>query len=438
MTRPCDWDVLALERDPTPGDPGAVAVLATQLHGVARDAAGAQRQVAGLAAEGPVRSWLGASAEVFRGALEEFPSQLGVLATSYRTAGEALGTLSRRLDRAQEQADDALARGRVARAELDSLSGQLSWATAVAVASDREAGRLADAPDPDQVRAAVRNARAAADRVARLADARADAQGRLEAARRLALDAGVLRERADRTAARVLLEAGDGALPHGSVWDGLRRAAEVAWQVTVVVATAVAAVAAIVALFVGGLAVVVVLLVAGVVLLVDALLRWSRGAGAWWEVLVAGLAVIPGGRLLQVIGRLTGLPRAGRAVWTGASTVPGVLGRMARAVRAGAGRAAGWLAAPLQRGSRASRTRALTPEEARSVRSLDRQAEAHRAKLAAYRADPAAFDHRGLLASAANDEVRARIVAGRVRHLENEIATFQKNLDKIRRPTHDR
>lgn len=52
-------------------------------------------------------------------------------------------------------------------------------------------------------------------------------------------------------------------------------------------------------------------------------------------------------------------------------------------------------------------------------------------KLDAYKRDPEAFDNKGILENAPNDEVRQRIIDGRMRHLENEIRTFRDNIDKI-------
>ncbi len=350
MTRPCDWDVLALERDPTPGDAGAVAVLARDVELLAREADQAVQQLRALAQDGPVLSWIGASAEVVRHSLAGFASPLTRLADSYGVAADALGGFGRTLALAQDRADRALAQGRAARRELADLGSQLSWARGVlAVATEAvPSSREMTPPDPDQVRAAVRNAQAAGRRVQELGSARADAEARLQVLRRWALDAGELRAGAGRTAARALDDAADAA-PGRSLWEGLRHAAGAVWSVVVTVATVVAVVVAVVALFVAGPLVIGVLAVAGVVLLVDALRRYARGEAPWWEVLLATAAIVPGGRLLSALGRYSGLARLGRLSARGLQTGARALARMAHSVRAGLGRGLGWAGRPVRR-----------------------------------------------------------------------------------------
>lgn len=73
----------------------------------------------------------------------------------------------------------------------------------------------------------------------------------------------------------------------------------------------------------------------------------------------------------------------------------------------------------------------LTPSQQKSLRSLQRQAEEHRSKLDAYRADPDAFDNLGYLERAPSPEIRQRIIDGRIRHLETEIRTFQDQINKL-------
>ena len=69
--------------------------------------------------------------------------------------------------------------------------------------------------------------------------------------------------------------------------------------------------------------------------------------------------------------------------------------------------------------------------EVRAVRSLSKEAAEHRAKLAAYMAEPDAHDNLRLLANAPTAEVRQSIIAGRVRHLEREIATFERQIAQL-------
>ncbi|MFI7026035.1 polymorphic toxin-type HINT domain-containing protein [Micromonospora sp. NPDC049900] len=74
----------------------------------------------------------------------------------------------------------------------------------------------------------------------------------------------------------------------------------------------------------------------------------------------------------------------------------------------------------------------LTPEQLKSIRSLEARIAEHQAKLDAYRADPWAYDNQGLLKNAPNDEVRQRIINGRINHLEKEIGGFQKQVDNLK------
>jgi RHS repeat-associated protein len=73
----------------------------------------------------------------------------------------------------------------------------------------------------------------------------------------------------------------------------------------------------------------------------------------------------------------------------------------------------------------------------RAIRSLDARLAEHRAKLAAYKENPFAFDNREDLArNAARPDVQRRIIDGRVRHLENEIRNFQQQLERLRSRSH--
>jgi hypothetical protein len=73
----------------------------------------------------------------------------------------------------------------------------------------------------------------------------------------------------------------------------------------------------------------------------------------------------------------------------------------------------------------------LSPEDRRSVRSLEKRLIEHREKLDAYREDPDAFDNENLLRDAPSEEIRERIIRGRIRHLEQEISSFAEQLRKL-------
>jgi hypothetical protein len=74
----------------------------------------------------------------------------------------------------------------------------------------------------------------------------------------------------------------------------------------------------------------------------------------------------------------------------------------------------------------------LTPEEEKTIRSLEKNIEEHRQKLDDYRQDPDAYDNQGFLKNAASEEIRERIIQGRIDHLENEIANWQRQIDALR------
>lgn len=52
--------------------------------------------------------------------------------------------------------------------------------------------------------------------------------------------------------------------------------------------------------------------------------------------------------------------------------------------------------------------------------------------LAAFRLWQVKFDNKGFLKNAPNDAVRQKIIQSRINHLNQEIKTFQNNIQKIR------
>jgi hypothetical protein len=297
VTRPTDWWVLDLERDPTPGSPTEVRRMARRWHEVSEDAAWAARRMSQLMGDGVVGRWIGEAGDVFRARSGELPGQLAKCADSYGQAADALSWWADRLDAHQADADSALARGRVARDDLERALADARRA-AEQVASSALVPALVGPsllPSPEQVHDA--QARLASAKAARSqADAAvADAESRLEAARRLALDALELRERDGRTTAARIHEAADAGIPERSRWDKLKDWADEAWHVVVEVAKVTVAVLGVVALLLGG-PLAWVVLAAAVVLLADAIRRWMRGEAALWEVGLAALGCIPGAK----------------------------------------------------------------------------------------------------------------------------------------------
>jgi hypothetical protein len=249
---------------------------------------------------------------------------------SYRLGARGLARWAGDLETAQDQADRALAVGRVARAELESAQAALTSAVGVADAAARHAeraqqvqvvpagagagggaaGRGVPGPDPDAVRSAVRSAQVAQARVAAARTQVADARSRWEAARRLALDAQGLREDRGRVAARTLDEASDAGIPNKSFWDQVKDVAGRVWDVTVQVAKVVVVVLGVVALIIGG-PIAWVVLAAAVVLLADALAKYARGEATWGDVAWALVGCIPGTRGLTTLKALGTAFRAG-------------------------------------------------------------------------------------------------------------------------------
>ena len=70
----------------------------------------------------------------------------------------------------------------------------------------------------------------------------------------------------------------------------------------------------------------------------------------------------------------------------------------------------------------------LAPQAQRSVRSLEKRIAEHREKLIAYRKNPTAFDNKGYLENAPSEEIRRKIIDTRIRKLEKEIASFERQV----------
>ena len=67
----------------------------------------------------------------------------------------------------------------------------------------------------------------------------------------------------------------------------------------------------------------------------------------------------------------------------------------------------------------------------KSISSLENQIAKHQSKLAEFIKDPMKFDNKGFLKNASNDAVRQKIIQSQINHLNKEIQTFQKNIQKI-------
>jgi RHS repeat-associated protein len=73
----------------------------------------------------------------------------------------------------------------------------------------------------------------------------------------------------------------------------------------------------------------------------------------------------------------------------------------------------------------------LSTQAQKAIRSLQKRIDEHRAKLQAYIKDPDAFDNEGLLRNAPSEAIRNRIIQGRIRHLEHEIAEWERQIYEL-------
>jgi len=72
----------------------------------------------------------------------------------------------------------------------------------------------------------------------------------------------------------------------------------------------------------------------------------------------------------------------------------------------------------------------LSKQDFKKVKSEYEQITDHINKLEKYKANPYKFDNKGLLKNAPNDQIRQKIINGRIHHLESEIETFYNNIIK--------
>lgn len=329
MARPTDWWVLDLDGDPTPGDPARLRMLATRFHDFAETAYRAKRAVESLQGDGAVLTWVGLSGDAFREQFGEFPGQVHKLYQSHLMVGDALDAYAPQLERAQAMADRALADGRQARDRVDSLSGQLVTAESGFTAATGVADRLQreseapEAPDPDQVRQAVRDAEAAQQRLAAVRGQANAAAQELDLAKSLAEQARQLRDGAARQCQREIHEASDVGIQPRSFWEKLRDAFKKLWDIICEIAKWVALVAGVIAMIIGG-PLAWIALAAGAILLVKAIIDFTQGNGSVLDLVFGILGVIPGVKGLTSISKLTALYKAGGVKEIAKATLTGM------------------------------------------------------------------------------------------------------------------
>ncbi|WP_239394490.1 putative T7SS-secreted protein [Frankia sp. CiP3] len=331
MSRPSDWSVLGLDKDPAPGDLYAIRDLARRFLAFAADVEHARGQVTAATTGSVTQAWLGAAGDTFRDGLNGLPGRLSRLETSYRMAGQALKAYAPILDTAQEQAGHALSRGRDARARRDhaeTLLGPAQTALTSAAASLTALARAhhpdaagAGWPDPAQVTRALRDHETAQTRLERARGTVHSAQDEIETARRLALAAGQLRAHAAHTCARAIQAASHAGIrdrPWWS-WEKIKKAAGAAWHATVRAAKITVAVFGVIAMLIGGPAAWIVC-AAALVILADALTAYANGEASGWEVGFALLGCVPGGRGFTTTAGLARGLRGGAALARDART----------------------------------------------------------------------------------------------------------------------
>ncbi|MFL6112196.1 MAG: putative T7SS-secreted protein, partial [Catenulispora sp.] len=130
VARPTGWDVLGLDRDPTPGVVESVQALAKEFGDFAHDVQSAWQSLNGFGADTTALSWIGQSADSFKANFGPLPGRLRKLWISYSEASDALSAYAAALHSAQNRADGALRQGLDAEAELSRATGAADTAAA--------------------------------------------------------------------------------------------------------------------------------------------------------------------------------------------------------------------------------------------------------------------------------------------------------------------
>ncbi|WP_425833569.1 DUF6531 domain-containing protein [Streptomyces fractus] len=214
-----DWeDVFGFSDDPTPGDADMLGDLARQYRSVADNAGDALPLVSGLEND---QVGEGKTMDKLRDKLGDLAEQVRKLHSSYDQAAGALDVYVHSLRDQQRNADNALEKGREAKARLDSATDVVSALTADISHLDGQK----HPPDDKEARASTRRALDEAHSKQSSAQAQADdAQADLDAARMLAEDARQVREEDAAVAAQKLDDARDESVEGYSLWDKIKKA----------------------------------------------------------------------------------------------------------------------------------------------------------------------------------------------------------------------
>lgn len=314
MSRPHDWQQVLEIADPTPGDPLVVQDVSRRWSDVADEAERAEGRLRGLLADGAVTTWVGKAGDQFRKGSHDLPDQLAKVARSYRLASDAMGWWAGRLSIHQDDADRALARGREARADLDRARGRLAADDDAVQVAGQAIPLAALAPTPDQVQAATDRLRAAEQAQASSRRLVEDAEGRLDLARRLALDAQQAREGDARETEHRVREAAEAGVKPRSFWQKLLDALKAIWKMIVKIAKIIVAVLSAIAMVLSG-PLFVLFVVAAVVVVADAIITYASGETSLFDFLstLRDVFLGRGGLLKQVLGRYGGAAKAAGA-----------------------------------------------------------------------------------------------------------------------------
>jgi len=79
------------------------------------------------------------------------------------------------------------------------------------------------------------------------------------------------------------------------------------------------------------------------------------------------------------------------------------------------------------------RTIQLSANALKKIRSFERLIRKHEKKLADYIKDPSKYDNQGILKNAKNPEMKQKIIESRIRHLQNEINNWRKQIEQIKK-----
>jgi hypothetical protein len=261
------FDILGMDRDPTPGDPDRIDELARFYEEIRDDA---QTGVRVLGRGGSLSRARGESMEKLRDMLGKLPGKLQQTVDSFDAAAQAYRTYARVLRDQQTRIDTAMEQA------LEAVS-----------AARRVAPRAAADATPDQ----IAEVRAAADEIT-------GANARLSAAQRLAADARRLREQASARCRAALDDAADKAIKppprrrfFQRIGDFFRNNPIFRLIIDIVIAV------------VGVVLPVVGIVLAAVALVVTAAVQAANGKFELGTLLVGLVTLVPGAKLLGPLVR---------------------------------------------------------------------------------------------------------------------------------------